>query len=275
MDFNKCVLMAKDLMDQHIPTAVITGNEYQRARYSYSYPQYITSKQWLLGFYSFRKNYKVQSIGFCRALIVSGRGGHTYYNKLDPEAKYSKDDPNWKAYHDQRYYKLCTPTIALNWRFVATNKEHVVRSVILHEIAHAIHFIKYQINPRENLIKGHTKEFRQICKDLGLNKKSYQCNQGYKGVYSEDAYNTDKVERKYKKFLGYKQRSRSGYKYWYRDKIDKSNVLYQANRYAGTYWYETRGRCWKSYDDNGLIRMVQYFDESSKYSNSISQIDYA
>ena len=65
MDFTKCVNMARDLMDQHIPTAIITGNEYQQTRYPYSYPQYITSKQWLLGFYSYRKDYKVETIGFC------------------------------------------------------------------------------------------------------------------------------------------------------------------------------------------------------------------
>jgi len=275
MDFTKCVNMARDLMDQHIPTAIITGNEYQQTRYSYSYPQYITSKQWLLGFYSYRKDYKVETIGFCKGLKLSGGNNSVYYNKVNPEAKYSEDDPNFKVYDNPHYYKLDSPTIALNWRFVATNKEHVVRSVILHEIAHAIHFIKYEINPRKNRISGHTKEFRQICKDLGLTKKGYRCNQGHKGEYSSDAYNTDRVESKYRRFLGYKQRSRRGHKFWDRDSIDKTHVLYQANRYAGSYWYDSRGRCWKSYENHTLKEMVQYFEIDSKNSNSIGVIEYA
>ena len=187
MDFTKCVNMARDLMDQHIPTAIITGNEYQQVRYPYSFPQYITSKQWLLGFYSFRKDYKVETIGFCKGLKLSGGGSRVYYNKEDQEAKYSEDDPNFKVYDNAHYYKLDSPTIALNWRFVATNKEHVVRSVILHEIAHAIHFIKYEINPRENHISGHTKEF--------WNNMNYLLKEAIKiGIYHRVDYKENPVD---------------------------------------------------------------------------------
>ena len=280
MDFTKCTNMARDLMDQHIPSAVITGNDYQIAEYPYHYPYEIQSSHWLFGYYAYQKGYKVESVGLCGGLKSTGSNSTIYLNTKDPKAKYSKDDPNWKAYCNKRYYKLNAPTIGLNWKFVATNKEHVVRSTILHEIAHAIHYIRYNINPGNyDSPHGHTKEFRQICKDLGLSKKSYQCNLSYKGVWDEDVYNSDRVESKYRRFLGYKQRSRRGHKYWDRDSVDKWHPLYESNAYAINFWAHKAGnglyRGYSKENPNLLADARKYFRVDSKKWNSIGFYEYA
>jgi hypothetical protein len=190
---------------------------------------------WFFGYYTYRSDKKCKSIGRCTGLANSGSGNSTYYNAVDPKNK-SMEDPNYKAYENPYYRTLWSPAICLNWKFVATNKEHLVRNVILHEIAHAIHYIRYNINKSCDIPHGHTKEFRQICKDLGLRKKSYTCTQSYKGVYSwSGKWDNPRVESKFERYLGSKPRIKNGKRYWDRSE-SKGNHLYDQNWTAGVKW---------------------------------------
>jgi hypothetical protein len=65
--------------------------------------------------------------------------------------------------------------IQINTDFVEINDEKLIRHALLHEVAHALDYIRndgWRINEKTNRVKYHDKEFKKICKELNISGKS-------------------------------------------------------------------------------------------------------